>query len=243
MGGFLYFSFKMKYLFIIVFLFLGNKAFACKCDMPSVADSFIAADFVGRFKILKVYPNQSEEAFYKADIEILEQFKGPKIESIYIGGRSDGKLGTSCDIFYPENSDLLVAAKVNTDGKIVFGMCSYTIDFKRSQRDNYRAMETIRLLSNHYEDLTIHYRPYISSNFYDFLVSKRGIKLIEKYAVYEVVLGDQVNATEVNIIKGFGNEIDSEIVNELFNSVWEIRFYPKEDKIEGPIKVIVPVYY
>lgn len=211
--------------------------------MPSITDSFIAADFVARFKIIKVYPNQNEEAFYKVDIEILEQFKGPKIESIYIVGRSDGKLGNSCDIFYSENSDLLVAAKVNADGKIVFGMCSYTIDFKRSQRDNYRALETIGLLSNHYDHLTIHYHPRISSNFHDFLVSKRGIKLTEKYAIYEVILGDQINASEVEIIKGFGNEIDSEIVNELFNSIWEIRFFSKEDKIEGPIKVIVPVYY
>ena len=47
----------------------------------------------------------------------------------------------------------------------------------------------------------------------------------------------------MNLIKGFEDEIDSEIINELFKSTWEIRFHRKEDSVEGAVKVIVPVYF
>ncbi len=222
---------------------LCDQALACKCDMPSITDSYVAADFVARFEIIQVYPNEGEENIYKADIKILEQFKGPKIESIYIGGRSDGKLGTSCDVFYPEGSDLLVAARAKPDGRIVFGMCSFTIDFKNKRKDNQLEMETIMFMNKHYRDLTIPYLPIISSNFHEFLFSKSGIKQNEKFAIFEVLLDDQVNASEVKTMKGFGGKIDSEIVDELSKSSWDIRFYESDSKIDGPVKVIVPVYF
>ncbi len=212
--------------------------------MPSISESYVAADFVARFKILKVYPNQGEEAYFKADIEILEQFKGSKIESIYIGGRSDGKLGTSCDVFYPEGSDLLVAIRAKPDGRIVIGMCTYTINFKNKRKDNLLELETIMFMDKHYHDLTIPYRSIISSNFHEFLFSKSGIEPKEKFAVFEVLLhDDQINASEVKIMKGFGGKIDSQIVDELKKSSWDIRFYEDDSKIEGPVKVVVPVYF
>lgn len=234
----------MKYLLTLVLLIFGYKAsLACKCEMPSVAVSYVSADFVARFKILKVYPNQEEDDFYKADIEILELYKGKKIESIYIGGRSDGKLGTSCDVFFPEGSDLLVAARAEPNGKILFGACSFTYDFNRSRDDRLYALKAIEFLSERYGELTLHYRPRVSSDFYDFLFSKKGIQLNEEFAIFEVVLDDLISPSGVKIIKGFGGEVDSELADELLKSKWEIRFYPKEDKIDGTISVIVPVFY
>ncbi len=234
----------MKYLLTLVLLIFGIRAsLACKCEIPTIAVSYVSADFVARLKILKVYPNQREEDYYKADIEVLELYKGPRIESIYIGGRSDGKLGTSCDVFFPEGSDLLVAARAEPNGKILFGACSFTYDFDRSRDDRLYALKAIEFLSQKYGALTLHYRPIISSNYYDFLFSKKGIQLNGEFAIYEVVLDDHISPSEVKVIKGFGEEVDSELVDELLKSKWEIRFYPKEDEIDGTISVIVPVFY
>ncbi len=216
---------------------------ACGCSFSNPSDRFVSADFVGRIRIVKVYPNEADNKPYKADVEIIEHFKGDKIKSIYIAGRSDGSLGSSCDVFYPEGSDLLVFARNDSGGRISFGMCSFPIVFENNLEQNLRDLEIVRVLSKYDSTLTAKYEPIISSSFSEFLESKKGIKLKEQYALFEVVLDDQVSPSEVNLIKGFEDEIDSEIINELFKSTWEIRFHRKEDSVEGAVKVIVPVYF
>jgi hypothetical protein len=233
----------MKSLLTLFIIVLSNQALACRCSFSNPSDRFVSADFVGRIRIVKVYPNEAEDSYYKADVDIIEHFKGDKIKSIYIAGQSDGGLGSSCDVFYPEGSDLLVFARTDSDGRISFGMCSFPIDFKNNRDQNQRDLETMRALSKYDSTLTAKYEPIISSSFSEFLESKKGIELDEKYALFEVVLDDQFNPSEVNLIKGFADMIDSEIVKELFKSTWEIRFYRKEDSVEGPLKVIVPVYF
>ncbi|WP_339755684.1 hypothetical protein [Algoriphagus aquimarinus] len=233
----------MKYIIIFILLVLSNQALACGCSFSNPSDRFVSADFVGRIRIVKVYPNEADNKPYKADVEIIEHFKGDKIKSIYIAGRSDGSLGSSCDVFYPEGSDLLVFARNDSGGRISFGMCSFPIVFENNLEQNLRDLEIVRVLSKYDSTLTAKYEPIISSSFSEFLESKKGIKLKEQYALFEVVLDDQVSPSEVNLIKGFEDEIDSEIINELFKSTWEIRFHRKEDSVEGAVKVIVPVYF
>ncbi|PZX59181.1 tissue inhibitor of metalloproteinase [Algoriphagus ratkowskyi] len=233
----------MKYLIIFIFLVLSDQALACRCAFSTPSDRFLSADFVGRIKIVKVYPNEADNKPYKADVEIIEHFKGDKIKSIYIAGRSDGSLGSSCDVFYPEGSDLLVFARNDSGGRVSFGMCSFPIDFKNNRDKDQRDLESIRVLSKYDSTLTATYEPIISSSFSEFLESKKGIELKEQYALFEVILNDQVCPSEINLIKGFEAEIDSEIIDELFKSTWEIRFHRKEDSVEGALKVIVPVYF
>lgn len=233
----------MKYKLIFIFLVLSIQSFACDCSLSTPSDRFVSADFVGRIKIVKVYPNEKNARSYKADVEIVEHFKGDTIKSIYIAGRSDGRMGSSCNVYFPEGSDLLIFARIDSGGRVSFGMCSFPIDFKNSQDKDLRDLETIRILSKYGNSFTAKYNAFVSPEFPEFLESKKGIELKEKFSLFEVVLEDEVTPYEVNIIKGFGEDIDSEIVNALLNSTWEIRYYTNENSIGGKIKVIVSVYF
>ncbi|MEP0710922.1 hypothetical protein [Algoriphagus sp.] len=233
----------MKILLTLLILILGNQALACTCSFSNPSDRFVSADFVGRIRIVKIHPNEANDKSYKADVEIIEHFKGNKIKSIYIAGRSDGELGSSCDVYFPVGSDLLVFAKSDSNGRISFGMCSFPIEFENNLDQNLRDLETVRVLSKYDSVFTADYDTVISPNFFEFLESKRGIQLKEQYALFEVVLDDRVSPSEVNLIKGFADEIDSEIIDELLKSTWKIRFHRKESFIEGPLKVIVSVYF
>jgi len=233
----------MKFLLTLLILVLGNQALACSCSFSNPSDRFVSADFVGRIRVVKIYPNEADDKPYKADVEIVEHFKGDKIKSIYIAGRSDGGLGLSCDVFYPEGSDLLVFARTDSDDRISFGMCSFPIVIENNLDQNLRDLEIVRVLSKYERVFTANYDPIISSNFSEFLESKKGIELEEQYALFEVLLDDQVSPSEVNLIKGFADEIDSEIIDELLKSTWEIRFHRKENSVEGSLKVIVSVYF
>gem|GEM_PF-1100146 len=243
MKDYFYYITDMKYLLTLLILLLGNQAFACRCSFPSPIDGFTSGDFVGRIKIIKVYPNHDNEELYKADVEILEYFKGPKITSIFIAGRSDGKIGSSCAVFYPEGSDLLVVAANDRNGKLRFGMCSFKIDFKNNSRSDLRNLEVIRAMSAYDSTFTGKFNSIISSNFSEFLETRKGITLSEKFAIFEVTLDDRVNPSQVKVVKGFDSILDDEIINELLNSTWKIKFYRSDYEIEGVIKVIVPVYY
>jgi hypothetical protein len=233
----------MKFLLTFLVFLIGNQSFACDCAFSTLTDSFIEADFVGRIKILKVYPNQGKEELYKADVEVLEHFKGPFISSIHVVGRSDDKFDNSCSVFYPENSDLLVAAHLTSDGKYVFGMCSYKSNFKSHYSRNQRDLDVIRALSKYDNTNTASYRSIVSPNFSLFLDSKRGIEFDEKFALFEVILDDQVHPSRVKMIKGFGVDLDAEILMELYQSTWKLHYYQESDEIIEPVKLIVPVYF
>ncbi|WP_425637784.1 hypothetical protein ACPUEN_20585 [Algoriphagus yeomjeoni] len=233
----------MRLLCALLLFVVGNQTFVCDCGPVGLTEAFISSDFVAQIKIIEVYPNQNQDEIYKADIEIVELFKGPTLTSIYIRGRSDGKMGSSCSVYFPKGSELVIAANSFGKGMYSFGACSYTINLKNNYRNTNRNIEVLRSISAYDNTLTARYFPIISSNFYDFLDSKKGLLLIEKFALFEVNLEDLTNPSQVKMIKGFGNDLDDEILKELYQSTWEIRFFDEESEAQGKLKVIVSVYF
>ena len=142
---------------------------------------------------------------------------------IYVYGRSDDNIGTSCAVFFPEGSDLLVSAHTKEDGGYVFGMCDYKINFKDNFSSNQRDLEVIRALSSYDNSFKAHYSAYISPSFTLFLESKNGIRIKEKFALFEVELADHSNPSHVKMIKGFGEDLDGEIIEQLYQSTWKLN--------------------
>lgn len=233
----------MRFLFTVLILVFGSRAFACKCAYNDPVHSFGTSEFVGHIKITKVYPNEGERLPYRADVELLELFKGSKINLIFVGGRSDGKIGTSCDVFYPVGSELVVTANKNEDGQLVFGMCSFIIDLKTERGNNQRDLDVIRTLSQWDNEYSVNSDYTISTSYSDFLGSKNGIQLKEKFALFEVMLNDQHSPLEINVIKGFDDAVDSEIVDALLNSKWQLKSFDSNSPKLNHVKIVVPVYF
>ncbi|WP_281233754.1 hypothetical protein [Flavobacterium gelatinilyticum] len=114
----------MKKISQIVLLLFSFPLFACICDDSAITEKYIESDFVAKIKIVKNYKNENSEELYKTEFIINELFKGENLKAIYVAGRSDGSMGSSCSIFIPENTQLIVYARKNKDGKYVIGMCS-----------------------------------------------------------------------------------------------------------------------
>ncbi len=233
----------IKYLFTVVLLFFGAKSFACDCAFNEPVHGFSTEEFVGHIKITKVYPNEGKSSVYKADIELLELFKGSKINSIFVRGRSDGKIGTSCDVFYPEGSELVVTASRNSSGQLVFGMCSFIIDLNAEGRSNQINLDVIRTISKWDNTYSSNLEYFISSEFADLLESKKGLQLKEKFALFEVKFNDEQLPIEVNMIKGFDDSVDAEIVETLSNCTYKLRTFGADKPSSDSIKIVVPVYF
>ena len=131
---------------IIIFLF-SIGVFACDCDEPKITEKYIESEFVANVTILKIYSNQKNEQGYKADIKINELFKGERLKSIYIDGRSDNGIGSSCDIYIPVNTRLVAYARKNKDENFEIGMCSGLLYLnKTNQKRQKRELEILKTL-------------------------------------------------------------------------------------------------
>lgn len=79
-----------KLVLLLSFFFLKLTAFACSCSILStITSDYQTSDFVGVVKILKNYKNYPDtNEYYKADVEVLNLYKGNTIKSIYVLGNN-----------------------------------------------------------------------------------------------------------------------------------------------------------
>ena len=214
----------MKLVLGTLFTFLTLKTLACVCMPPKFTEKYTASDFVAKARIIKVYKNESDEELYKADILIHALYKGVSIKSIYVEGRSDGKRGSSCAIFIPENTELIIYAK-NSDGNFTTGSCSglvYLNQDKRTLRAEIREMEMLNILKKRSIKYTgnINYYPETGS-FSKQTSTFNGIHLNKSFALYELIFAEDVTLKSVNVISGFNKKTDDELIEILKISTWK----------------------
>ena len=157
---------------------------------------------------LKNYKNESSRELYKADIVISELFKGNELKSIYVAGRSDGGIGSSCAIFIPENTELIVYARKNKDGKYSVGMCSGLLYLnKRNIKRRKRELDILKMFKSKNIDFTdkINYRE--KAKLHKDLEQFKGIELEKSYGIYEIIFDSELNIKTVNEISGFDNTL------------------------------------
>ena len=244
-----------KILQLIIFLFsIGISA--CDCDPPKITEKYIESDFVANVTIIKIYPNKKNEQGYKADIQINELFKGERLKSIYIYGRSDNGFGTSCDIFIPINTKLIAYARKNIDGNYGIGMCSgimyleYSRFFKKKTLKNKRELEKenreLEILKT-FQDKNIKYTSKIryseKSKLHNDLEKFKGIKLDKNFGLYELNLSPDFKIKNIKLISGFENPIDKKLIDILSETEWTSYKSGKEIKIPDNSKLLIGIYY
>lgn len=136
----------MKHILQIVLLLFSVGIFACDCNRREITEKYIQSEFVANITITKIYPNQKNEKGYKADIKINDLYKGKKLKSIYIYGRSDNRIGSSCDIYIPVNTKLIAYAEKNSDGNFGIGMCSGIMYLDYSYLYKQKTLKTTKQL-------------------------------------------------------------------------------------------------
>jgi hypothetical protein len=216
---------------------------ACMCSFTPITEHYQNSDFVAIGKILKVYPNESDEEIYEAEIQINELIKGPKISSIFVMGRSDGKMGSSCSIFTPEHTEYIFFGKKDVQGRIVFGACSGTRETERIKKYSPYLFELFDILKNQQEDYSGKPDPGFYLNFHESLEQFKGKPLSEKFALYEVNFKEDLTVEKVKIIKGFGKEVDQVLIQGLSQSGWMILYNRKQFSVPKGSKKLVGIFY
>ncbi|MGZ0017538.1 hypothetical protein [Yeosuana sp. AK3] len=178
----------MKKILQIFIILISPFAFACDCDEPKITEKYIESEFVADVTIIKIYPNQRNEGGYRANIKINELFKGERLKSIYVYGRSDNGIGTSCDIYIPVNTKLIAYARKNKEGNFAIGMCSgifYLNEYNKRQKREFEILRTFKSNNIKFTD-KISYRE--KSTLHEDLKEFKGIELDKSFGIYEIIL-------------------------------------------------------
>ena len=232
-----------KILQITIFLF-SIGVFACTCDDPKITEKFIESDFVAKARIIKNYKNESSRELYKADIIISELFKGEKLKSIYVAGRSDGGMGSSCAIFIRENTELIIYARKNKDGKYSIGMCTGLLylnnrNIKRQQRE----LNILKMFNSKNIKFTdkINYRE--KAKLHKELEQFKGVELEKNYGIYKITFDSDLTIKNVTEISGFGNPIDLKLIEIIKKTEWSSFDKGLKDKVPENSKLLIGIYY
>lgn len=232
-----------KILQITIFLF-SIRVFSCDCDEPKITEKYVESEFVANVTILKIYPNQKNEQGYKADIKIHDLFKGERLKSIYIYGRSDNGIGSSCDIYIPTNTNLVAYARKNEDGNFGIGMCSGLLYLnKTNKKRQKRELEILKTFKSKNIKLSskINYRE--KSKLYKDLEQFKGIELNKSYGIYEITFEPDLTIKNVTEISVFGNPIDKKLKEIIKKTEWSSFDNGINDKVPDNSKLIIGIYY
>ena len=239
-------------IFVLTLLFLAAQAIACSCDSPGIVEKYLEADFVASIKVTKVYPNTGAAEIYRSDIRINEVFKGKPLSFIYVYGRSDGGLGSSCAIFIPENTELIAYAYENENGQMAIGMCSDLLYLNRnkSARQLARQKKELQILRTYQalgladsDDRSFWNDDLRSRGLVDSLEQFDGITLDKSFAIYEISFTADLVIDTVNILSGFGDPIDSKLISTLKNCDWAKQLSITNDIHPEERKQLIGVYY
>jgi hypothetical protein len=228
---------------IIIFLF-SIGVFACDCDEPKITEKYIESEFVANVTILKIYPNQKNEQGYKADIKINELFKGERLKSIYIDGRSDNGIGSSCDIYIPVNTRLVAYARKNKDENFEIGMCSGLLYLnKTNQKRQKRELEILKTLKenkvNRTDKITYLEKSKLRKNLEQF----KGIKLEKNFGIYEITFESDLTIKSVTEISGFADPIDEKLIRIIEQTEWISNDKGIDNKVPDNSKLLIGIYF
>jgi len=239
---------NILFLFILLFSF---RALGCICDPPSITENFAKSDFVARAKIVKNYKNEDLTERYKADIEIQELYKGVMIKSIFVYGRSDGRMGSSCALFIPENTELIIYANKNTDGNYSVGYCSGLLYLKnKGSKKEKRDLGILDAFKNSglsftnkisFSESPISYKD--ATSLHEKLEKYKGIVLEKSYGIYQITFATDLKILNVECLSGFGMHVDEELVELLKTTKWTSFHKGIRDQVPDQSKLLVGIYY
>ncbi len=232
---------------ITIFLFSAG-IFACECDPPSITEKYSQSDFVAKAKIIKNYKNESAIELYRADIVITELYKGESLKTIYVKGVFEKvgyeSPGSSCAITIPENTELIIYARKNKDGKYSVGMCSGLLYLNnRFVKRQKRELNILKMFKSKNIEFTdkINYRE--KTKLHKDLEQFKGIELEKGYGIYEITFESDLMIKDVAEISGFGNAIDEKLIEIIGKTEWTTYSNGIKDKVPNDSKLLIGIYY
>lgn len=236
----------MKALLFIALILLIGDAHACMCLDQNFTDKYTGADFIASVKIVRNYKNEGDQIFYKSDIVIQKLYKGDSLRTLFVEGNSDGRRRTSCDIFIPENTELIVYAHKTGENRYKIGSCSGLLYLTpKPKNPETRELEMLDLLLAKGIRFTDRDNYFIQGDSLKVFLGKfQGIQLNKRFAIYELLFAPDLTVKQINQISGFDDPVDTEITTFFKGHQWKCYTHdtPKS-KVDDNTRFLIGIYF
>jgi len=175
-------------LVFILSLAFTLSSYACSCSIfDTVTSQYQKADFVATLKIIKIYKNFPDtNQYYKADVEIIDLYKGKTLRSIYILGNNGGSIYNSCGTFIEEGETRLIIGSFEGN-MITTYLCTSFYKPNEVNYKNNRIAERLTLLKKHVKNNSISFINEMTIYPYDFKQNYKP-ELINYFSLVKVII-------------------------------------------------------
>lgn len=203
-------------LVFILSLAFTLSSYACSCSIfDTVTSQYQKADFVATLKIIRNYKNFPDtNQYYKADVEIIDLYKGKTLKSIYILGNNGGNTYNSCGTYIKEGETRLIFGSFEGNTISTYLCTSYN----NPNETNYmssRVGERLQLLKKHSKKSTIRFLNEMTIYPFDFKQIYNP-KLINHFSLVKLTINRNGLIKQVKFITN-DNDTLKKAYQEYFN--------------------------
>ena len=242
----------MKNAVLIVLIIYSSKVFACSCMPQKLIDRYANADFVATVDVLGITQDSVASNYLNVQYQLVNLYKGNINTSIKI--RTNKSM---CNVYTPKNTKWLIFANKDMNGILSFGYCSGIKQLDK-EFNSFKYPENVKKNYQSSLDLKLELLKYLKENSIAFnnkysiytdipnnalkTLKKFGI-VNEKFALFELMVNDDLTIRNVNILKDFDNEKLNNILPTFIKKNLNLSMSQGVDKIPKPTKIIIPIYH
>ena len=194
-----------------------------------------------------MYLNESAEEVYKSDIDVLDLYKGEKLDQIYINGRSDDNMGSSCSLFIPVNTELFAYAYRDKKGRYRIGMCSGLVYFNYGPYINTERIEKeetiLEILKGYNVSTPKNIRFDTNGELYDELEQFKGLTLEKEFALFNITFNSKAKVKKIVLLSGFKTRLDRKLARILKKLEWRGFTNSKLGPVPEGTQLLFGIYY
>ena len=242
----------MKKALLIVLIIFSGKIFACSCLPQKLINRYASADFVATVNVLDISRDSVANNYLIVQYQLINLYKGNINSSIKI--RTNKSM---CNAYTPKNTKWLIFAKKDRNGILSFSYCS---GIKQLDKE-FNSVKHPETAKKHYQsslDLKLGLLEYLKeksigpNNEYSIFtdIPNKALKNLkefgivnEKFALFEIMVNDDLTIRNVNILKDFDNEKLDNILPSFIKNNLNLSMSQGVDKIPKPTKIIVSIYH
>lgn len=221
--------------FIVLFPFLS--AFACSCDKPATNDRFMISEFVGIVEVVQTSEGKADQRYYKADLKVIESFKGIAPDRIRVSGTTSEVYSGQCEISVEKGEQWLLF--MNDDGESFYlSHCSHPL---RIADKNGKPEKLTDIEQNEIEQLQF-FREHVPNLHSEKIIAPDQAKIwkflqqfdhmsFENHTSYFLIdFNKDLDVLDIETLRGFSEEVDPQIEQYFKNKAeWQIGYMGNQD--------------
>ncbi|MDZ7755024.1 hypothetical protein [Rhodohalobacter sp.] len=214
----------------------------------------MTSDFIGVVEIGRTYElESSDERIYIAETKSITNYKGVTPSRIFVSGTPEMAYDGQCEVLVRQGEQWLIYLNQDKKGEHVLNYCSHPVPITEKSGNpiplsdkEKRDIEQLEFLKSQVPGL--HSEELIFTDTFalrEILQALGEVSTDQQIAYYLIDFNTDLNVEQIEIIRGFSNDLDIKITDYLKNRAewYSGHFFEKSSRINEPAQYVFSIYY